>query len=81
MARRRSSYTSSSDYSVEGGGVGLLGLLTLVFITLKLTGNIDWSWWWILSPIWIPVALVLLILLIVILVVCVATLLNIDKDN
>lgn len=78
---RRSSYTSSSDYSVEGGGVGFLGLLTLVFITLKLTGNIDWSWWWILSPIWIPIALGLLIFLIVILVACVATLLNVDKDD
>ncbi len=30
------------------------GMLALVFITLKLTGHIDWSWWWVLSPIWIP---------------------------
>ncbi|WP_339060069.1 hypothetical protein [Tepidibacillus marianensis] len=30
-------------------GVGFLGLLTLIFITLKLTGVIDWSWWWVLS--------------------------------
>lgn len=29
-----------------------LSLLTLIFITLKLTDNIDWSWWWVLSPIW-----------------------------
>jgi hypothetical protein len=32
-----------------------------VFIVLKLTGFIDWSWWWVLSPIWISMTLVLLI--------------------
>lgn len=41
------------------GGIGFCGLLTLVFITLKLLGVIAWSWWWVLSPLWIPVALVL----------------------
>lgn len=39
--------------------IGFLGVLTLIFITLKLTGHIDWSWWWVLAPIWIPVALIL----------------------
>ena len=34
------------------GGIGFLGLLTLLFIALKLTGYITWSWWWILFPIW-----------------------------
>jgi len=32
--------------------MGFLEVLTLVFIVLKLTGTIDWSWWWVLSPIW-----------------------------
>lgn len=31
-------------------------LLTVLFIGLKLTGDIDWSWWWVLSPIWFVVA-------------------------
>jgi len=35
--------------------IGFCGLLALVFITLKLTHYISWSWWWILSPIWIPI--------------------------
>lgn len=35
-----------------GGGVGFLGLLTIVFIVLKLTHVIDWSWIWVLSPMW-----------------------------
>lgn len=41
--------------SSSSGGIGFVGLLTIVFITLKLLGYIDWSWWWILSPIWISI--------------------------
>ena len=37
----------------QSGGIGFVGLLTILFIGLKLTGNITWSWWWVLSPIWI----------------------------
>ncbi len=44
-----------------------LSLLTVLFIGLKLTHYIDWSWWWVLSPLWIPlVVFVLLIILIII---------------
>lgn len=50
--------------SASTGGISFFGLLTIVFITLKLIGTIDWSWLWVLSPIWIPFALVFLILLI-----------------
>lgn len=40
--------------------IGLtLALLLLVFIALKLTGVIGWSWWWVLSPLWLPVAVIL----------------------
>jgi hypothetical protein len=39
------------------GGIGFWGLLALVFITLKLTGFIPWSWWWVLAPLWGPLAL------------------------
>ena len=41
----------------SSGGIGFLGLLTIVFIVLKLTEVITWSWWWVLSPLWIPAAL------------------------
>lgn len=34
-------------------GIGFPGLLTIVFIVLKLTKVINWSWWWVLSPMWI----------------------------
>jgi Transmembrane Fragile-X-F protein len=36
------------------GGVSFGGLLLLLFVTLKLTDQIGWSWWWVLSPVWIP---------------------------
>ena len=44
--------------------VGFLGTLGLIFITLKLTGVIDWAWIWVLSPLWIVAILVLLVVLI-----------------
>ena len=37
-----------------GGGVGFLGLLTVLFVGLKLTNFIAWSWWWVLAPTWVP---------------------------
>ncbi|MDV3711198.1 hypothetical protein CMU41_05140 [Elizabethkingia anophelis] len=46
-----------SNNSSNGTGISLLGVLTIVFIVLKLTKLIAWSWWWVLAPTWIPVAL------------------------
>ena len=43
----------------------IFGILGLIFITLKLTGHITWSWLWVLSPFWIPFAVALLVVLIV----------------
>ena len=45
----------------EEEGIGLSTVILVVFIILKLTGNIDWSWWWVLSPLWIPIAIILII--------------------
>ena len=39
------------------GGIGFLGLLTIAFIVLKLCAVIDWSWWWVLAPLWGPFAI------------------------
>lgn len=39
--------------------ISFCGLLTILFIGLKLTNHIDWSWWWVVSPLWGPVALIL----------------------
>ena len=47
-----------SKKSNASGGVGFVGLLTIAFIVLKLCKVISWSWWWVLSPIWIVAILV-----------------------
>lgn len=41
---------------------GLIPIVGLIFITLKLTGYINWSWWWVLSPFWIEIILVTLLI-------------------
>lgn len=48
----------SRSNSTSGGGVGLGGLLLVAFVVLKLTKVIDWSWWWVLSPALIPIAII-----------------------
>lgn len=58
-----------SEYSKQSsGGVGFCGLLTICFIMLKLTHYIDWSWWWVLAPIWIPTAIVLFLIFILLII-------------
>lgn len=44
--------------------LNLVPTLTIVFLILKLCKVIDWSWWWVLAPSWIPLALVLLLIII-----------------
>ena len=52
----------SANSNSSSGGIGFAGLLTILFIALKLTGFITWSWWWVVSPIWITIVLVIIIL-------------------
>jgi ABC-type antimicrobial peptide transport system permease subunit len=47
----------------QNAGLGLGTVLFVMFLVLKLTDNIDWSWWWVFSPIWIPLLLLVLILI------------------
>lgn len=58
----------SKEVQTNSGGIGFAGLLTIVFITLKLTNYITWSWWWVLSPIWISLLIVLAVLFVVVLI-------------
>ena len=53
----RNSSNSSSN------GIGFGGMLTLLFIGLKILHKIDWSWWWVLSPIWISMIVIIIILI------------------
>jgi hypothetical protein len=47
------------------GGIGIGMVLFLIFLVLKLTNTIDWSWWWVTSPLWIPFALFVLIVVMI----------------
>ncbi len=46
------------DKKIRNSGIGLVSILTLISIVLKLTNNINWSWIWVLSPIWISAILI-----------------------
>lgn len=51
-----------SKETTTNSGISFFGLLAVLFIGLKLTDHIDWSWWWVLSPLWLPLAVILGIL-------------------
>lgn len=52
-----------AEQKSSGGGIGLFGAVFIVFLVLKLTGTIDWSWWWVTSPLWIPVAVAMIVII------------------
>ena len=58
-----------------------LPMITLILVILKLTGVIDWSWVWVTSPIWIPIALVLFILFVALGVVLILFAMGVDRDK
>lgn len=58
---------SKSSTRSSSGEIGFLSLLTILFIGLKLTGHIAWSWWWVLAPTWIPLAVAAVLIIILIL--------------
>lgn len=58
----------SDSQQVTSGGFGLGTVLFIVFLVLKLTNTIDWSWWWVTSPLWISAGLVIIVLLIILLI-------------
>lgn len=60
-------------------GPGFLGLLTLLFIGLKLADVITWSWLWVLSPIWLPLAFVIVVILFVLIVGLIGGGINVRK--
>lgn len=57
------------NISIRFSGL-LTTLLTVLFVGLKLTHYIDWSWWWILAPTWIPMVLIILLILLIGVVYC-----------
>ena len=49
----------SNSKTASSGGIGVSGLLGVVFVVLKLLGKITWSWWWVTLPFWGGIALLL----------------------
>jgi len=47
----------SSTSNSTGNGIGCGTVLFFIFLTLKLTGHIDWSWWWVTAPLWAPLVI------------------------
>jgi hypothetical protein len=64
----------------NSGGIGFCGLLTIVFITLKLCKVIDWSWWWVLAPIWGPAAFAVAIILVGLIIVAIGAMIEAVKQ-
>lgn len=62
------------------GGIGFCGLLTLIFITLKLCSVITWGWLWVLAPMWIPLAVMLSIVAVIIAVAACIGLIKLAVD-
>jgi len=52
---------SDKKTTVTYNGIGFPGILTILFIALKLTNQIDWDWIWVISPLWLPLAIILII--------------------
>jgi len=59
---------SNTQQVTTNGGFGLGTVLFIVFLILKLTNTIDWSWWWVTSPLWIPAGFLIIVLLIILLI-------------
>ena len=56
--------TNDNGDSRNSGGVSSFTVVLIVFIILKLVGVIDWSWWWVMSPLWISLILGVVILIV-----------------
>ncbi len=56
------------DKEVKTVGLGFVDALTLLFIALKLTGQIDWNWIWVLSPIWISISFLAVLATVILLI-------------
>lgn len=62
-------------------GVNLTGLLGVVFVVLKLTGTISWSWWWVTLPFWGGTVLAVAIIVIMLIILGVADLIRKSEDG
>ena len=64
----------SKENTTIVGGNGFFGLLFITFLVLKLTNVINWSWWWVTAPLWVPLGLVAIVFVIICVMVVVSNL-------
>lgn len=64
--------SDNNSSSSASGGIGVLSLLGVLFVALKLTHVINWSWWWVTLPFWGGIALVLLVCLVIFVIAVIA---------
>lgn len=62
----------SAQTRVASGGIGLGGALFVLFLGLRLTDHIDWAWYWVAAPLWVPTGIVLAIGLVLLVIAGVA---------
>lgn len=67
--------------SNKSTGVGLPSLLFIIFLVLKLTNNIDWSWWWVTSPLWIPLVFAIGLLMLILFGVLAAMIFGLSPEK
>ena len=81
MSKQKLSFKSSSDHPAKivqrgSGGIGFFGLLTVLFVGLKLTGVISWPWLLVICPIFVPIAIGLTIIAIGLLFIAIAAIIT-----
>jgi hypothetical protein len=72
IKQTRFSNTSNTMSSSSSSGISFPGALTVLFVGLKLTNVITWSWWWVLSPIWISLSLAVVVIAIAVIIAIIA---------
>ena len=71
-AIKQSRSKTMSSSSTSSGGISFTGALTILFVGLKLTNVITWSWWWVLSPLWISLSIAVVVIAIAIIIAIIA---------
>lgn len=72
---------SDKKTTVAYHGIGFPGLLTILFIGLKLTGQIDWDWIWVIAPLFLPLFILVAFILVIFFFGCIAVLLALIFDR
>ena len=67
-----SNNSETMSSSSSSSGISFTGALTVLFVGLKLTNVITWSWWWVLSPIWISLSLAVVVIAIAVIIAIIA---------